>query len=152
MQSTSWANEHSAALREYLAKGMSFSEVVDAINAKFKTSYSRSAAIGRARRLGVAGPRRAKDLPKHCPAPKAPQPQPRKVREHHAPEFIRPMPTFKPTKPVELRCIEIDPRHLSLTDLEPADCRYPYGGRAKPSLFADTRGAQAQAIALRIFI
>lgn len=26
-----------------------------------------------------------------------------------------------------LRCIEIIPRHLSLMDLEPSDCRYPYG-------------------------
>jgi GcrA cell cycle regulator len=29
---------------------------------------------------------------------------------------------------VELRCVEIDPRHLSLTELERDDCRYPYGG------------------------
>jgi GcrA cell cycle regulator len=128
MQSTNWANEHSDALREYLAKRMSFSEAVDAINAKFKTSYSRSAAIGRARRMGVAGPDRAKDLPKHCPAPKAPQPQPGRSREHHAPEFIPPMPRFRRTETVKLRCVEIDPRHLSLTDLEPGDCRYPYGG------------------------
>jgi len=151
MQSTSWANEHSAALREYLAKGMSFSEAVDAINAKFKTSYSRSAAIGRARRLGVAGPRRAKDLPKHCPAPKAPQPQPRKVREHHAPEFIRPMPTFKPTKPVVSRSIRAIFRS-QIWSLTIAVTPMAGRRRAKPSLFADTRGAQAQAIALRIFI
>ena len=98
MQSTNWASEHSDALREYLAKGMSFAEIADAINARFKTAYSRSAAIGRSRRMGFAGPDRAKDLPKHWPAPS------------------------------KLRCVEIDPRHLSLTDLEPDDCRYPYGG------------------------
>ena len=28
----------------------------------------------------------------------------------------------------KLRCIEIVPRHLALVDLEPGDCRYPYGG------------------------
>jgi GcrA cell cycle regulator len=60
---TNWANEHLDALREYLAKGMSYSETAKAINARFKTAYSRSAAIGRARRMGVAGPGRAKDLP-----------------------------------------------------------------------------------------
>jgi GcrA cell cycle regulator len=129
MQSTNWASEHSDALREYLAKGMSYSEIADAINARFKTAYSRSGAIGRARRMGLAGPDRAKDLPRHCPAPpKAPQPRPRKLREHHAPESIRPMPTFERPETVKLRCVEIDPRHVSLTDLESGDCRYPYGG------------------------
>jgi GcrA cell cycle regulator len=28
----------------------------------------------------------------------------------------------------KLRCVEIDPRHLCLLDLERGDCRYPYGG------------------------
>ena len=59
MQSTNWASEHSDALREYLAKGMSYSEIAQAINARFKTAYSRSAAIGRASRMGLAGPDRA---------------------------------------------------------------------------------------------
>jgi GcrA cell cycle regulator len=27
-----------------------------------------------------------------------------------------------------LRCADVDPRHLSLLDLEVSDCRYPYGG------------------------
>jgi len=124
MQSN-WAGKHSDALREYLAKDMSFAEIADAINAKFKTAYSRSAAIGRAKRMGIASPDRAKDLPRHWPAaPKAPPSQPRKLRERHAPELIRPMPMFER----KLRCVEIDPRHVSLTDLEPGDCRYPYGG------------------------
>ena len=55
MESTNWAPEHSDALREYLGRGMSFSEIAKAINAKFKTAYSRNAAIGRARRMGLAG-------------------------------------------------------------------------------------------------
>ena len=55
MQS-SWAAEHSQALREYLAKGMSYPEIADAINARFGTAYSRNSAIGRARRMGLAGP------------------------------------------------------------------------------------------------
>jgi len=131
MQSTDWTSEHSDALREYLAKRMSYSEIAEAINVKFKTAYSRSAAIGRARRIGLAGPDRAKDSPKHWPAPppKVQQPQPRKSRERSAPEFMRPVPIFERTETVKLRCVEIDPRHVSLTDLEPDDCRYPYGGR-----------------------
>jgi GcrA cell cycle regulator len=35
---------------------------------------------------------------------------------------------FKEAKPVKLRCVAIEPRHLALTELERGDCRYPYGG------------------------
>jgi GcrA cell cycle regulator len=131
MQSINWAPEHSAALREYLAKGMSYSEIANAINAKFKTAYSRNAAIGRAKRMGLAGPDQRKDLPKHrrpTPPPKVQQPRLRKPRKGYAPEFMRPTPIFERTDADKLRCVEIDPRHLSLTDLERGDCRYPYGG------------------------
>ena len=79
MQSTDWAPKHSDALREYLARGMSYSEIADAINAKFKTAYSRSAAIGRAKRMGLAGPDRPEDRPK--PPLSAKPPLLRKLRE-----------------------------------------------------------------------
>ena len=126
MQSTNWAPEHSEALREYLAKGMSYSEIADAINAKFKTAYSRNAAIGRATRMGIGGPNRRKDWPK--PPLSAKAPLLRKLRERYAPEFMRPMPIFERAETVKLRCVEIDPRHLSFMELEDGDCRYPYGG------------------------
>ena len=54
MQSTDWAREHSDALREYFGHGMSFSEIAEAINARFNTAYSRSAVLGRAKRIGLA--------------------------------------------------------------------------------------------------
>jgi GcrA cell cycle regulator len=130
MQSTGWTPAHSEALREHLARGMSFSEIADAINVKFKTTYSRSAAIGRARRLGLAGPDRPKDLLKHWPElpPKAKAPRFQKPRERHVPEFPRPIPVAERVAVTKLRSVEIDPRHLLLIDLEPGDCRYPYGG------------------------
>ena len=56
-----WGPEHTAALREYLAQGMSYSRAAHAINAKFRTDYTRSAAIGRARRMGLAAPDRPAD-------------------------------------------------------------------------------------------
>ena len=90
MQSTDWAAEHSDALREYLAKGMSFSKIAGAINTKFNTAYSRSAAIGRAKRMGLAVAERTR------PLPNTPQPNLHKLREHYAlasrwfvPEFGR---------------------------------------------------------------
>ncbi len=125
MQSTEWAPAHSEALREYLAKGMSYSEIADAINAKFKTAYSRSAAIGRATRMGLGGPAR-EDRPR--PLLSAKPPLLRILRERYIAEFMRPMPILERTETVKLRCVEIDPRHLSLVELEHGDCRYPYGG------------------------
>src|SRR5882724_7133853 len=129
MQSTSWTPEHSDALRQHLAKGMSYFEIAAAINAKFKTAYSRNAAIGRAKRMGLAGPERCngpEDGPK--PPPKALHPSLPKLRERRSSEFQWPMPIFERTETAKLRCVEIDPRRLSLMDLDPGDCRYPYGG------------------------
>jgi GcrA cell cycle regulator len=130
MQSTDWAPEHCDALREYLARGMSYSEIADAINAKFRTAYSRNAAIGRARRMGLAAPDRPKDSLKHWPKrpPKEKAPRLHNPRERHQPEFTRPIPAFERAEMTKLRCVEIVPRRLSLVDLEPGDCRYPYGG------------------------
>src|ERR1700728_4316077 len=148
MQSTSWTPEHSSALREYLAKGMSYSEIAEAINAKFNTAYTRHAAIGRARRWGLASAPRPGDssrLP-----PKAPQPGPQRVRERYASLSGWIMPVFEREETVRLRCVETDPRHLTLPELEPGDCRYPYGGDEEPS--AASRVAKTQAIARRIFI
>jgi GcrA cell cycle regulator len=126
MPSTDWAEEHSKALREFLESGMSHARIADAINAKFKTAYSRNATIGRARRMGLAGPDRPEDWPK--PTLSAEAPRLHKLRERLASESRRPMPVFESMTPVELRCVQIDPLHRSLVDLEPGDCRYPYGG------------------------
>ena len=122
-----WAPEHCDMLRECVAKGMSHSEAADAINARFDTAYSRNATIGRAKRMGLVVPGRPKKLPglsRQLNAPRL-----RKVRE--------PAAESKPSTPVsdrpdrvKLRCIQIMPRHLRLTELEAGDCRYPYGGDA----------------------
>jgi GcrA cell cycle regulator len=126
MELTNWAPEHSDALRDYLALGMSYSEITRAINAKFNTAYSRNAAIGRARRMGLAGDDRPKDwarLP-----PKAQQMSLHRLRERYAAASRWFGPVFERVEIPKLRCVEIDPRHLSLFELEPGDCRYPYGG------------------------
>jgi GcrA cell cycle regulator len=72
--------------------------------------------------MGLAGPERPK------PPPKVSTPQLSRICERHAASSWRPIPVFEPAEKVKLRCVEIDPRHLSLIDLEPGDCRYPYGG------------------------
>jgi GcrA cell cycle regulator len=126
MEPTNWAPEHSAALREHLAQGMSYSEIARAINAKFNTAYSRNATIGRAQRMGLGGTSRPRDwarLP-----PRAEQPSLRKVRERYAAMARWFVPVFEPDESPKLRCADVDPRHLSLLELESGDCRYPYGG------------------------
>jgi GcrA cell cycle regulator len=126
MQSTNWRFEHCEALRENLAKGMSYSEIAEAINAKFGTGYSRNATISRARRMGLAGGDRPGEWPRQ--PTKAEQSKSHKLRERYASLAGWIMPVFECEETVKLRCIETDPRHLSLLELEPGDCRYPYGG------------------------
>lgn len=123
---TDWAPAHSDALREYLAKGMSFAEIADAINAKFDTAYSRSATIGRAKRMGLAGSGRRAQFKRSRPQLSAPRP--RKLPERQAAEPKRLVPVSERAERIKLRCVQILPRHLPLTDLEDGDCRYPYGG------------------------
>jgi GcrA cell cycle regulator len=129
MQSTVWTPEHSSALREHLAKGMSYSEVAEAINAKFNTNYTRHAAIGRARRLGLLAAARPGDSPRLTP--KAQPSSPHKMPERYASLSGWIMPVFECEETAKLRCIETDPRHLTLLELEPGDCRYPYGGNVE---------------------
>jgi hypothetical protein len=128
MELSNWAPEHSDALREFVAKGMSYSEAAQAINSRFNTSYSRSAALGRARRLGLAADNRRKPSMPTTPADSC------DIGVPCASDFKMPAPpwptapVFKEIKPVKLRCVAIEPRHLSLIELERGDCRYPYGG------------------------
>ena len=127
MEPTNWAPEHSDALRDHLAKGLPFSEIVKAINSKFNTTYSRNAAIGRARRMGLAGADRPEP-----PLPAKPARLDRILKfrsaEARSSAFHLPTSASEEKKPEKLRCVEVGPRHLCLIELERGDCRYPYGG------------------------
>jgi GcrA cell cycle regulator len=120
-----WPPEHCDALRECLAKGLSFAEAADAINARFHAGYSRNAAIGRAKRMGLA----ALDRPQRLPQKRHP-PQLRQICELTTESRPSTSISERPAR-VKLRCIQIIPRHLPLIDLEAGDCRYPYGGDAE---------------------
>jgi GcrA cell cycle regulator len=129
MEPTTWAPEHSDALREHLARGMSYAETARAINATFDTHYSRSATIGRARRMGLAAADRPGDITPA--APQDQQPSLRRLRKHYAALAKWLVPEFEPVESAKLRCVDIEPRHLTLLELEDGDCRYPYGGDAE---------------------
>src|SRR3954451_4743057 len=138
MESFSWTPDHSEALRRHLAMGLSYSESAEAINAKFGTDYTRSAALGRAKRMGVAGPKRRTD-PARAKAPRLrKQGKPkksRKLREGRTAENKKPTAAPIEREPVKLRCVGITPRLLSLPILRPeiAAIRMAGTGRARPS-------------------
>jgi GcrA cell cycle regulator len=124
MEPIDWAPEHSGALRELFARRLSFASIAAVINRKFNTAYSRSAVLGRARRMGLAGTDRLSP----CVQPRLDRLGEIHLVEPASPKPPWPVPPFKETRPVELRCVEIEPRHLSLVELDDGDCRYPYGG------------------------
>ena len=127
MQSSNWALEHSEALREYVVRGMSYSEAVDAINGRFGTAYTRSAAIGRARRMGLTSSNEPEERANRPAAAKLPGLLPSRPNRRPADE-AEPPSAFERAEPVTLRCVGISPRLVSLVDLQARDCRYPYGG------------------------
>lgn len=97
-----WTPEHDAMVRELRNIGYSGSQISAALNLEFKTAYSRNAVIGRMNRLGLCE--------KMVKAPK-PEPRPRAPR----------IAAVK--RPVHFGA----PLHLSLIELEPDQCRWPYG-------------------------
>jgi GcrA cell cycle regulator len=126
MESSNWAPAHSDALRKYFAMGMSYAEIARAINAKFNTSYSRCAAIGRAGRLGLGFTRLLDELASVAPkAPSSDLCKALKSQEALAKWLAR---VGRRKKIPKLRCVAVEPRGLSMMDLEANDCRYPYGG------------------------
>jgi GcrA cell cycle regulator len=128
---TDWKPEHSQALREHLAKGLSYAQIARAINAAFNTAYTRNAAIGRAQRMGISGLNQP-GASRHEKLPR----KPRLLRFHKTrkPRAAKPPPSrpvLKRAAALQLRCVGIVPRHLSVVELEAGDCRYPYGGDAE---------------------
>ena len=123
---TNWTPEHSDALRDYLARGLSYAEIARAINATFHTAYTRNATIGRARRMGISDLSPARPKRRRKPRPL----RVHQMRKRRAAKPRSSRPILKRAAKLRLRCVAIVPRHLSLLELESGDCRYPYGGDA----------------------
>ncbi|MDX3971511.1 MAG: GcrA family cell cycle regulator [Bradyrhizobium sp.] len=127
MEPGHWPSEHSDALRDYFLKGMSYAEIGRQINARFGTAYTRSAVVGRARRLGLV-------VPEWMTSPSIAPSSPGEAclispRRSALPNLsLPPKSAMKPAARVKLRCVGVQPRLIQLVELEPADCRYPYGG------------------------
>jgi GcrA cell cycle regulator len=93
-----------------------------------RVSFSRNAIIGLRHRMGATGGLPPQEKEVLTPRPRRNSgPIVQKINRARASV----LPNRPPNIPVELariRCVEIVPRHLTLLDLEPDDCRYPYGG------------------------
>jgi GcrA cell cycle regulator len=123
-----WPPSHCEALKEFVTQGMSYRDAADALNARFGTAYSRNAALGRARRMGLGEPDRPEAPPILAEEQLQPRERPRSTYDFRPLEFFRRRPVFERVERVQLRCVEVVPRHLTLIELGRRDCRFPYGG------------------------
>lgn len=100
--------------------------IAEMMNREFATAFSRCAILGKINRLGLSDSRPASERwPAAEKKPRASRALPERER---AERLTR--PPMENVETVKLRCVEIVARHLSLVDLEPGDCRYPFGGDA----------------------
>jgi GcrA cell cycle regulator len=135
-----WPEEHTQELIRLAGEKLSYRAIANVLNEKFGTSYTKNSMIGKAARLGLS-----KESAPTVPGnhkPKADRKTPYKVRaprkqtEGVKREVFRAKPNSNGGAPglvrvtlaeISLRCVEIEPRNVSLIDLGPDDCRYPYG-------------------------
>lgn len=129
MESAGWPSSHCEALKEFVTRGMSYRDAADALNARFGTAYSRDAALGRARRMGLGGPERPEAPPILAEEQlQRPRERPRSTEDFRPLEFFRRPPVFEQVERMQPRCVGVAPRHLALIELGRGDCRFPYGG------------------------
>ena len=126
---TPWNTERDALLTELHGQKCqpSFSIMAAEINKEFGTGFTRNALIGRASRIKL-GKRLHKVNSKFekQTLPRKPR-QPPKPRQRYVPESKRMMTIFESREVLEFQCAEVEPLNISLLDLQPSDCRWPYG-------------------------
>lgn len=120
-----WTETMDAQLTRLLADGLSSSQIA----AQMCCGISRNAVIGRVSRLGLSRPVviKKKKLRKPPAAPKV-RAKPVSIivnADSHRNRFRTSQAVADEIAPI--RCAEVIPRNVSLIDLEPDDCRYPYG-------------------------
>jgi GcrA cell cycle regulator len=110
-----WTAEHDAMLRNLRGKGISSAQIGVHLNCEFSTEYTRNAVIGRCHRLGLTAQR--------------PPVVPKQARMY--------VPGNASVKSIPARRYEAKPLHIPLLELEPGECRWPYGDgvASSPYLF-----------------
>ncbi len=117
-QNATWTHGQIESLKSLYASGMSSSRIA----AEMGCGLSRNSIIGKVHRLGLTRIEGYENRPKMQPRKRH---QPYKPRPKKLPALSSSYPAFY--APVELRCVEVYPRLISLRDLQSNDCRFPYG-------------------------
>jgi GcrA cell cycle regulator len=132
---TNWTVDRVEELRKLWSEGYSCTQV-----ASIMGNTTRNAVIGKINRLSLQSPKIKKfdsyggRMQGRIAGMTQRAPKPKKVRQ----SIVRIVPAngnsakmrvFRSSKTdiFPLRCVEIEPRNILLVDLEPGDCRYPYG-------------------------
>jgi GcrA cell cycle regulator len=138
-----WPEEHSRALTGFLESGLTRGGAADALNRLFKTSYTRNAVIGRAARMELPladkparDPKTRTKRPRRNSGPQVQKINRNRQGDHHAVLKISAggngslvvTKSRRSDHIPNLRCVEVVPKAILLTDLEPHHCRYPYDG------------------------
>lgn len=134
MRSTWWIEDRVSVLTQlWTSRQFSFSQIADRMN------LTRNAVIGKAHRLGlndgnggahVRTPTKKKNLtPEEAEAAKRRKQERRKERRHAMAIFFGPVNRARPPRVRPVVCEQIVPLHLTLVDLEPHQCRWPYGNK-----------------------
>lgn len=121
---STWSRNEDSELARLVGEGFSFSQVALKLTDKFGRRFTRNSCCGRAHRMGVkadpvfasvnlASRARPAAKPKPDPMPKQP------ARVSARPTFSRDQSG--------LRVADVAPLHLSVLDLQPTSCRWPYG-------------------------
>lgn len=125
-----WQDDHTALLVSLVGK-LSCSAMAAELNERFDTAYTRNAVIGKITRLGLGTPMPKRDPQDIAAARKARQNRANALRMEQRREAGIPAAAPRIPKAVKqeaiLRCVEIEPLHLSLMQLEAGNCRWPYG-------------------------
>lgn len=109
--SSRWTEADDAELKRLIETKATYAEIAALMG------FTRSKVGGRAARLGLRS--------LNPPAPRKSQPKPRVER----PKPVK-RPTPRRTILSEFRCVEINPLHITLFELEDGVCRAPYGNDA----------------------
>lgn len=121
---STWEPEHHAELERLIASGETFTSAADALTEKFGQTFTRNACCGRAHRMKIKSD--PSNTTNTHSASAAGNRNRKKGEIKKAAALVFPAPKLT-SEQIQIRCAGITPRNLMLLDLEPNDCRYPYG-------------------------
>lgn len=129
---TAWAGDMTADLLRMYADGLSMSVMAGEINAKYGTSFSRNAVIGKLHRMGL---RRGRAVPPLVRKPRKPRGPYKRV------PWAVPVETPRQANTEPARAPAPDPRFAcTILDLTNETCRFPVS-EDSPFIFCGTPGA-----------